>query len=43
MSLKIPKSLKNIKKKSPSQMPDLQFLKTLTFPRALEVTKLSKI
>ena len=42
MSLKIPKTLRKCQENLYPQMPELQFLKTLTFPRALKVTKLSK-
>ena len=42
MSLKIPKALRKCQENIHPEMPELQFLKTLLFPRALEVTKLSK-
>ena len=35
MSLKNPKTLKNFYENLQSQMPELQFLKTLIFPGAL--------
>ena len=41
MSLKNPKTLRKYKENLHPQMPELQFRKTLIFPRALNVTKLS--
>ena len=39
MSLKNPKTLKKMLRKSPAEMPELQFLKTLIFPSALSKLK----